>query len=91
MGYTQAIWATHTYTLTSPPPPQPQLATDYVEAGPKLREGRGGKTLDEDVSKMGGDRYMENPNIAHSHPVTNEMQVNVHMIRPLMLNRASGL
>ena len=25
-----------------PPPPQPQLATRYVEAGAKLREGRGG-------------------------------------------------
>jgi hypothetical protein len=31
--------------LTHTGPPQPQLATDYVEAGPKLREGRGGKTL----------------------------------------------
>jgi len=26
----------------TPPPPQPQLATCYVEAGAKLREGRGG-------------------------------------------------
>jgi hypothetical protein len=32
---------------------------------------------------------MENPNIADSHPVTNEMQVNFH-IRPLMLNRVGG-
>jgi hypothetical protein len=53
-------------------PPQPQLATGYVEAGPELREGRGRKTLGEDVSKLGGGRYMENPNIANSHPVTNE-------------------
>jgi hypothetical protein len=33
---------------------------------------------------------MENPNIADSHPVTNEMQVNLHMLRPLMLNRIGG-
>jgi hypothetical protein len=35
-------------------PPQPQLATGYVKAGLKLQEGRGGKTLGEDVSKLGG-------------------------------------
>ena len=33
---------------------------------------------------------MENTNIADSHPVTNEMQVNLHMLRPLMLNRVGG-
>jgi hypothetical protein len=30
---------------------------------------------------------MENPNISDSHLVTNEMQVNLHILRPLMLNR----
>jgi hypothetical protein len=76
--------------LTHKAPPQPQLATGYVEAGPELREGRGRKTLGEDVSELGGGRYMENPNISDSHPVTNEVQVNVHMLRPLMLNRVGG-
>jgi hypothetical protein len=33
---------------------------------------------------------MENPNIANSHSVTNEVQVNLHMLRPLMLNRVGG-
>ena len=45
-------------------PPQPQLATGYVEAGSKLREGRGGQALGEDVIKLGGSRDMEYPNIA---------------------------
>jgi hypothetical protein len=53
-------------------------------------EGRGRKTLGEDVSELGGGRYMENPNISNSHPVTNEVQVNLHMLRPLMLNRVGG-
>ena len=35
-------------------PPQTQLATCYVEAGAKLREGRGGQSLGEDISKLGG-------------------------------------
>jgi hypothetical protein len=33
---------------------------------------------------------MKNPNITDSHPVTNETQVNLHMLRPLMLNRVGG-
>jgi hypothetical protein len=72
------------------PPPLPQVANGSAEAGPELREGRGRKTLGEDVSELEGGRYMENPNISNSHPVTNEMQVNLHMLRPLMLNRVGG-
>jgi hypothetical protein len=33
---------------------------------------------------------MENPNISNSHSITDEMQVNLHMLRPLMLNRVGG-
>ena len=56
-------------------PPQPQLATGYVEAGSKLREGRGGQTLGEDVSKLGGSRDMEYPNIADGDSVAHECGV----------------
>jgi hypothetical protein len=35
-------------------------------------------------------RHMENPNISDSHLVTNEMPVNLHMLRPLMLKRVGG-
>ena len=68
----QARRQTYIHTVYTPPP-QSQLATDYVETGPKLREGRGGKTLGEDVRKLGVGRDMENPNVAHSHPVPNEV------------------
>jgi hypothetical protein len=33
---------------------------------------------------------MENPNISDSHSVTNKVQVNLHMLRPLILNRVGG-
>ena len=66
------------------------LHTGYVEAGVKLRESRGGKTLGEDVSKLGGGRDMENPNIADSDPVAHEVQVDLHMLRPLMLDGVGG-
>jgi hypothetical protein len=82
-------WPTKKETHTQGPP-QPQVTTGYVETGPELREGRGRKTLGEDVSELEGDRYMENPNISDSHPVTNEVQVNLHMLRLLMLNRVGG-
>ena len=54
-------------------PPQPQLATGYVEAGSKLREGRRGQPLREDVSKLGGSRDMEYPNIADGDSVAHEV------------------
>ena len=54
-------------------PPQPQLVTGYVEAGSKLREGRRGQPLGEDVSKLGGSRDMEYPNIADGDSVAHEV------------------
>ena len=54
-------------------PPQPQLATGYVEAGAKLREGLEGQSLGEDVSKLGGGRDMEYPNIAGGDSVVHEV------------------
>jgi hypothetical protein len=33
---------------------------------------------------------MANPNITDSYPVANEVQVNLHMLCPLMLNRVGG-
>ena len=69
---------------------QPQLAIGYIEAGTKLHESRGGKTLGEDVGKLGGGRDMENPNIADGDPVAHEVQVDLHMLRPLILDGVSG-
>ena len=33
---------------------------------------------------------MEDPNIADSNPVANEVQFDLHMLRPLMLNGVGG-
>jgi len=33
---------------------------------------------------------MEDPNIADSDPVANKVQVDLHMLRPLMLNGVGG-
>jgi len=54
-------------------PPQTQLATSDVEAGAELGEGRGREALGEDVGELGGGRDMEDPNIADSDPVPDEV------------------
>ena len=54
-------------------PPQTQLATGDVEAGAELGEGRGRETLGEDVGELGGGRDVEDPNIADSDPVPDEV------------------
>ena len=54
-------------------PPQAQLATCYIEAGAKLREGQEGQSLGEDISKLGGSRDMEYPNIADGDSVAHEV------------------
>jgi hypothetical protein len=33
---------------------------------------------------------MEDPNVAEGNPVTNEVEVDLHMLRPLVLNRVGG-
>jgi hypothetical protein len=33
---------------------------------------------------------MEDPNIADGNPVTNKVQVNLHVLRPLLLNQIGG-
>jgi len=58
---------------THEPPPQTQLATGDVEAGAELGEGRGRETLGEDVGELGGSRDVEDPNIADSDPVPDEV------------------
>jgi hypothetical protein len=71
-------------------PPQTQLATTDVEAGAKLDEGRGRKTLGEDVSKLGGGRHVEYPNIADGDAISDEVKIDLHMLGPLVLHRVGG-
>jgi hypothetical protein len=54
-------------------PPQTQLATGDVEARAELGEGRGRKTLGEDVGELGGGRDVEDANIADGDPVPDEV------------------
>ena len=44
-----------------------------MKTGAKILEHEGGKTLGEDVSKLGGSRDMEYPNIADGDSVAHEV------------------
>jgi hypothetical protein len=54
-------------------PPKPQLVTTDVEAGAKLGEGRGRKTLGEDVGELGGGQDVEDPNITDGDQISDEV------------------
>jgi hypothetical protein len=72
------------------PPAVTTLATADVEAGPELGEGRGGETIAEDISKLGGGRDVENPNGADGDEVADEVLVDLHVFGPLVLDRVGG-
>ena len=52
----------------------------------KVREGRGGQSIGEDVSKLRGSRDVEYPNIADGDSIAHEVYVDLHMLCPLMLD-----
>jgi hypothetical protein len=50
-----------------------QLATGDVEARAKLGEGQGREALGEDVSELGGGRYVKDPHLADGNPITDKV------------------
>ena len=44
----------------------------------------------EDVGKLEGSRDMEYPNIADGDSVAHEVQIHLHMLRPLVLDGVGG-
>ena len=72
-------------------PPRSQIGRlADMKTGAKILEHGGGKTLGEDVSKLGRRWYVKNPNITNGDPFTNEVEINLNMLRPLMLHRVAG-
>jgi hypothetical protein len=61
-----------------------------VQAGPKLLKHRGRKVIGEDVSVLRCCRNMKYPNVAEGDPLPNTMEINLNVLRPLMLNWVAG-
>jgi hypothetical protein len=44
----------------------------------------------EDISELGAGRHVKNLGLTEHHTITHEMQINLHVLRPLMLNWVRG-
>jgi CBS domain-containing protein len=65
-------------------------ATTDVETGSKLIKQRGGETLHEGVGELRCRRDMEDANLTDGNLLSDEMKINLHMLRALMLNGVGG-
>jgi hypothetical protein len=61
-----------------------------VEARAKLVEGQGREAFGEDVGELGGGRYVKNPHLADGNPILDKVEVDLHVLRPLVLNGVGG-
>jgi hypothetical protein len=75
---------------SNPPPPGRNSATADVETGLKLIKHRGGETLREDVGELRCRRDMEDADLTDDNLLSNEMKINLHMLRALMLDGVGG-
>jgi len=60
------------------------------QAGPKLLEQGSRKTFGEDVGVLRCRRDMENSNVTKGNLLSNKMEIDLNMLRPLMLHRIAG-
>jgi len=72
------------------PPAVPTLATADVETGSKVDEDRGRKALGEDVGELRRRRDVKDPDVSNGNPLADEVEINLDMLRALMLDRVSG-
>jgi hypothetical protein len=61
-----------------------------MKTGAKFLKHRGRKALGEDVSKLRGGGNMENSNIINGNPLTDEMEIDLNVLRALVLNWIGG-
>jgi hypothetical protein len=76
------------YKICSTPPRSRSGACD-TKTGPEALEGRGRKTLRHHIGELLISGYMENTNTTKSDVLPNEVNVELDMLRPAMMNRIS--
>jgi hypothetical protein len=72
------------------PPAVETLATTYVEIGPEFREHRGGQSLGENVSELGGRRSVEDTNVSDSDALVDKVEINLNILCALVLDGVGG-
>jgi hypothetical protein len=78
------------YTNTLTPPAVEALAIADVETGPKLRKHRRRKPFGEDVGELGGGRHVKNANSSTGYSFTDEVKIDLDMLRALVLDGVGG-
>jgi hypothetical protein len=66
------------------------LATTDVDTGPELLKQRHRETLSEYIGKLRRGQDMKNPHIPDADTVANEVEVELDMLRALMLDGVGG-
>jgi hypothetical protein len=66
------------------------LATINVETGPKLQKYGSRQTLHEDVCELGCQRHVQDANIINGHTFPHKVEVDLDILRVLVLNRVGG-
>ena len=61
-----------------------------VKAGSKLLKYKCWETLGEDVGVLGCHGDMENPNLTEGNTLPNKVEINLNVLRALMLDRIGG-
>ena len=79
----------YTYTIYSTPPRSRSGASD-AETGTKLLEGGSRQSLRHHISELLSSRHMENPHASKSHLLTHEVNVQLDVFRPAMMNGVGG-
>jgi hypothetical protein len=78
------------YNIFSNTPTVKTLATTNIETGPKFQKHRCRQTLREDVHDLGGCRHVQYADITDGNTFPNEVEVDLDMLRTLMLNGVGG-
>jgi hypothetical protein len=60
-------------------------SSDDVQAGSELLENTGRQAFGEDIRVLGSGRHMKNPDFPKSDAIPDEVQINLDVLRPLML------
>jgi len=63
------------------------VGRDDIQTRPELNKHRSRQTLGEDVGELRCGWHMQNTYISSTDTLADEMEINLHMLRALMLNR----
>jgi hypothetical protein len=85
------VLANYRTQYSNPPPPRSHNSTTTdVDTGPKLIKHRGGETLREDVGELQCRWDMEDADLTDGNLLSDEMKINLRMLRALILNGVGG-